>query len=74
MSFLSVLDWRCGGGWKKWAIADEKNIAVSNGGSGGWRVARRVAVDGWQGYESREGIGAVRMVPVGAWQWQYWQR
>jgi hypothetical protein len=36
-------------------------------------VASGVAVAGWQRYQSKEEINAVRMVPVKRWQWQYWQ-
>jgi hypothetical protein len=36
-------------------------------------VAWGMTVDGWQWYQSKEGISAVRMVPVRMWQWQYWQ-
>jgi hypothetical protein len=31
-----------------------------------------VAVAGCSWYRWKEEIGAVRMVPVGEWQWQYW--
>jgi hypothetical protein len=37
-------------------------------------VAWGVAVVGWEWYRWIEEIEAVRMVPVGMWQWQYWQR
>jgi hypothetical protein len=33
-----------------------------------------VAVAGWQWWQSKEDIKAVRMVPVRKWQWQYWPR
>jgi hypothetical protein len=32
-----------------------------------------VAVDKWQWWQSKEESEAVRMVPVGEWQWQYRQ-
>jgi hypothetical protein len=35
-------------------------------------VERGVAVAGWQLYHSTEEVGAVILVPVRTWQWQYW--
>jgi hypothetical protein len=43
-------------------------------GKEGVAVAERVAVAGWQWWQSKEEITAVRMIPVRVWQWQYWQR
>jgi hypothetical protein len=53
-----------------------KNDIFKNGNSDkeGVAVAWGVAVAGWQWWQSKEEIKAVRMVPVKKWQCQYWQR
>jgi hypothetical protein len=51
---------------KKMKIEKKEQVWV-----GSWAVAQRVAVVGWQWYQSKEGVRAVRMVVVGGWQWQY---
>jgi hypothetical protein len=49
---------------KKWQLV----VTIDSGsGSIGWGVA----VVGWQWYRWIEEVGAVRMVPIRTWQWQY---
>jgi hypothetical protein len=40
----------------------------------GVRVGRGVAVVGCSWHQSIAEVEAVRMVPLGRWQWQYWPR
>jgi hypothetical protein len=50
------------------------NVFLEECGSNSGIATWIVAVAGWQWYQSKEEIGAVRMMFNRAWQWQYWPR
>jgi hypothetical protein len=65
--------WQSCGGTKK-QEEKEKNIDFFGHGSVNEQgVAWGVAVAGCSWYRWIEEVKAVRMIPVGEWQWQYWQ-